>query len=180
MSFGTFDLFKIGIGPSSSHTVGPMVAARRFSLWLERAGLLAATAKLDVELYGSLALTGKGHATDTAIVLGLCGQQPATVDTDAVPALLARVAETGTVSLLGNHPAQFDPATQIAYHQRQRQPFHSNAMAFAALDAQGAQLARRLYYSVGGGFVLDEDEAGSNSGADAADMSLPHDFSSAE
>jgi L-serine dehydratase len=180
MSFGTFDLFKIGIGPSSSHTVGPMVAARRFSLWLERAGLLAATARIEVELYGSLALTGKGHATDTAIVLGLCGQQPSSVDTDAVPALLARVAETGTVSLLGSHPAQFDPATQIAYHQRQRQPFHSNAMAFIAMDAQGKQLARRLYYSIGGGFVLDEDEAGSNSGAEAADMGLPHDFSSAE
>ena len=179
MSFGTFDLFKIGIGPSSSHTVGPMVAARRFSQWLESAALLAATARVDVELYGSLALTGKGHATDTAIVLGLSGEQPASVDIDAVPALLARVAADKMVYLLGSHRVQFDPA-QIAYHQRQRQPFHSNAMAFVALDAQGAPLARRLYYSIGGGFVLDEDEAGSNSGADAADMALPHDFSSAE
>lgn len=180
MSFGTFDLFKVGIGPSSSHTVGPMVAARRFSQWLQTRALLDTTASVGVELYGSLALTGKGHATDTAIVLGLCGEQPATVDTDAVPALLARVAETGTVALLGHHRVRFDPAQQIAYRQRQRQSFHSNAMAFVAFDAHGGQLARRLYYSIGGGFVLDEDEAGSNSGAEAADLALPHDFSSAE
>ena len=180
MSFGTFDLFKIGIGPSSSHTGGPMVAARRFTLWLDQAGLLGAAAQIKVDLYGSLALTGKGHATDTAIILGLSGEVPATVDIDGVPALLARVHGEKTVQLLGRHRIAFDPQADIAFLQRQRQPFHSNAMALIALDAEGAELGRRMYYSIGGGFVVDEDEAGSNSGADAADMALPHDFHSGD
>lgn len=180
MSFGTFDLFKIGIGPSSSHTVGPMVAARRFSLWLEARGLLAPTTSVSVQFYGSLALTGKGHATDTATILGLCGEEPATVDTDAVAALIERVTRECKVMLLGRHAAAFDPAQDMVFLQRERQPFHSNAMAFTARDQDGAQLARRMYYSVGGGFVVDEDEAGSNSGAEAADMDLPHEFDSGD
>ncbi|MEQ1497349.1 MAG: L-serine ammonia-lyase [Novosphingobium sp.] len=180
MSFGTFDLFKIGIGPSSSHTVGPMVAARRFLVWLEARGQFDAAARVLVQLYGSLALTGKGHATDTAIILGLCGEVPATVDTDAVGALLERVATARTVHLLGRHPVAFDPAADIQFLQRERQAFHSNAMALTAFDGDGTELARRMYYSIGGGFVVDEDEAGSNSGADAQDLALPFDFSSGE
>ena len=178
MSISLFELFKIGVGPSSSHTVGPMVAARRFGLWLEAQGLLADTRHVQVELYGSLALTGKGHATDTAVILGLCGQEPATVDIEAVPALLARVTETKMVGLGGSHAVRFDPATDLVFHQRKRQPFHTNAMALSARDGAGEVLVRRLYYSIGGGFVVDEDEAGSNSHAASDAFGLPYDFNS--
>jgi L-serine dehydratase len=178
MSISLFELFKIGVGPSSSHTVGPMVAARRFGLWLEVHGLLAATRHVQVELYGSLALTGKGHATDTAVILGLCGQEPATVDIEAVPAILAEVASSRSVTLNGAHPVRFDPAADLVFHQRKRQPFHTNAMALTAGDEDGEALARRLYYSIGGGFVVDEDEAGSNSNAASDAFALPYDFNS--
>ena len=179
MSFGVFDLFKIGVGPSSSHTVGPMVAARRFSEWLERHDLLKRTAAVTVDLYGSLALTGKGHATDTAVIMGLSGEEPATADTEGTPALLTRVARAGRVSLLGRHAVQFDPESDVTFHIKQRQPFHSNALAFTVRDREGEILARRMYYSVGGGFVLDEDEAGGSSGPAEVGVKLPFDFDSA-
>lgn len=178
MSISLFELFKIGIGPSSSHTVGPMVAARRFGAWLGAQGKLADTAAVKVDLYGSLALTGKGHATDTAVILGLCGEDPPSVNIEAVPAILARVAEQRQVLINGHHPARFDPATDMLFHQRKRQPFHTNAMAISAFDAAGDELARRFYYSIGGGFVLDEDEAGSNSGSAGDEDQLPFDFNS--
>jgi L-serine dehydratase len=162
MTTSAFSLFKIGIGPSSSHTVGPMIAARRFTQELDQRGLLAPTRRVVTELYGSLALTGKGHASDTAVILGLAGEIPAEVDAQAVPALLASIESDRQLHLLGRHPVMFDSATDILFHQRQRQPFHSNAMAFSALDHDGALLLHRFYYSVGGGFVLDEDEARSN------------------
>jgi L-serine dehydratase len=178
MSISLFELFKIGVGPSSSHTVGPMVAARRFGLWLEAQGLLAGTRHVQCELSGSLALTGRGHATDTAVILGLCGKEPATVDIEAVPAILAEVAASLGVTLNGTHPVRFDPAADLVFHQRKRQPFHTNAMALTARDGTGEVLARRLYYSIGGGFVVDEDEAGSNSNAASDAFALPFDFNS--
>ena len=163
MSVSVFELFKIGIGPSSSHTVGPMIAARRFCLWLEAQGLISQTQAIAIDLYGSLALTGKGHGTDTALILGLGGAEPNSVNVDDVPAMIAAVKASKQAALLGKHNVAFDPATDIRFHQRQRQPFHSNAMAFEARGNAGEILARRLYYSVGGGFVVDEEEAGSNS-----------------
>jgi L-serine dehydratase len=178
MSISLFELFKVGIGPSSSHTVGPMVAARRFGEWLVACNLLDRTRQVRVDLYGSLALTGKGHATDTAVILGLCGHLPATVDVEGVPAILARVTETKSVTLGGTYPVRFDPETDLVFRGREKQPYHTNAMAFTALDSDGEILARRLYYSIGGGFVVDEDEAGSNSRAAAELASLPFDFSS--
>ncbi len=180
MSISLFELFKIGVGPSSSHTVGPMVAGRRFGEWLAACGLLDRTARVRVDLYGSLALTGRGHATDTATILGLCGELPATVDVEEVSAILARVAESKSVTLAGTHPVAFDPEQDLVFRQRERQPFHSNAMAITALDAEGEILARRMYYSIGGGFVVDEDEAGSNSGGSPEDIALPYDFRSGE
>ena len=137
MTVSTFDLFKIGIGPSSSHTVGPMVAARRFTEALEAAGLLARTARVSVDLYGSLALTGKGHATDVAIILGLAGQVPATVDPDAVAGIVATVEQSGRVALLGQHEVAFAPAQDMRFLQRERQRYHSNDMALAAWDDAG-------------------------------------------
>jgi len=178
MSISAFDLFKIGVGPSSSHTVGPMVAARRFGAWLAERGLLNRVERVVVDLYGSLALTGKGHATDTAIILGLCGEDPATVDVDAVPALIAAVTTTKGLALSGVQPVRFDPDTDMIFHQRERQAFHTNAVAFSALDSSGAPIARRLYYSIGGGFVLDEEEAGSNTRT--APVEIPYDFRSGE
>ncbi|MFM2371150.1 MAG: hypothetical protein RIS85_872, partial [Pseudomonadota bacterium] len=143
MTVSLLDLFKVGIGPSSSHTVGPMVAGRRFGQRLEEQGLLTRTAALTVDLYGSLALTGKGHATDTAVILGLAGEEPATVDVDAVPGIIAAVTESRRLALLGHHEVAFDPQADLHFRQRERQPFHSNAMAISAFDAAGELLDRR-------------------------------------
>lgn len=177
MTVSAFELFKIGVGPSSSHTVGPMVAARRFCLWLQARGLLDNVQSVTADLYGSLALTGKGHGTDVALILGLTGAEPDSVDVDAVAGMITAVTAHRRISLLGERDIGFDPACDIRYLQRQRQPFHSNAMALCALDAAGGLLARRLYYSVGGGFVVDEDEAGSNSRT--LDLRpVPYDFDS--
>jgi L-serine dehydratase len=179
MSISTFELFKIGIGPSSSHTVGPMVAARRFCEWVEAAGLIAQARGVKVDLYGSLALTGKGHATDTAVILGLGGAEPATVDVDGVNDFIARITADKAIRLLDRWPVAFDPAADLLFHQRKRQAFHTNAMSLSVLDEAGAVLASRMYYSIGGGFVLDEDEAGSNSGTPLDNIALPFDFRSA-
>ena len=178
MSVSAFDLFKIGIGPSSSHTVGPMVAARRFGEHLRTRGALERVAHVAVDLYGSLALTGKGHASDIALILGLMGEAPATVDVDAVPAIVADVTAQKSLLLLGLHAVAFDPAADLRFHQRERQPFHSNAMAFEAHDANGALIERRSYYSVGGGFVLDETEAVRNA-RDEAPADVPYAFTNA-
>ncbi|MFC0590653.1 L-serine ammonia-lyase [Novosphingobium aquiterrae] len=178
MSISTFELFKVGIGPSSSHTTGPMVAAGRFVAWLDGQGLLGKTASLHVDLYGSLALTGKGHATDHAIILGLCGAAPATIDVDQVPQIVADVTAQKSVRMSDGRSIAFDPAVDMVFHQRTRQPFHTNALAFSALDDAGKELGRRMYYSVGGGFVVDEDEAGSNSRTASDHASLPYDFAS--
>jgi L-serine dehydratase len=178
MIVSTFDLFKIGIGPSSSHTVGPMVAARRWSERLAELGLLGQVAAVSADLYGSLALTGKGHGSDIAIILGLAGEIPATVDPDAVAGIVAAVRQDRRVMLLGKQAVAFDPASDLRFRQRERRPFHSNAMAFEARDGAGEVLNRWHYYSVGGGFVIDEDEAGRNS-RDEPGAALPYEFGSA-
>ena len=152
---GTFELFKIGIGPSSSHTVGPMVAARTFALGLADAGIVPHRVK--VELYGSLGATGRGHGSDRAVLLGLEGEAPATVDVDGIEARMAEFAAGGGVRLPGGGRIRFDPAADIVMHRRRSLPAHPNAMRFAALDAAGNVLSARHYYSIGGGFVVDED-----------------------
>lgn len=177
MTTSAFDLFKIGIGPSSSHTVGPMLAARRFCERLDERGRLADTARVTVDFYGSLALTGKGHGSDTAVILGLAGEIPAEVDVDAVPAIVAACRKDGRITLLGRHIAAFDPAADLQFRQRERQPFHSNALAIAAYGDDDALIERRMYYSTGGGFVLDEEEALRNA-PDASDIAVPHTFAS--
>ena len=162
MTISVFDLFKIGIGPSSSHTVGPMTAARTFALGLRDDGLLPRVASVRVVLYGSLGLTGKGHGSDKAVLLGLEGDTPAGVDVDGIPARLAAIRETGQVSLLGEHEITFDPATGLDFERKRSLPHHPNGMSFTAADAAGAELAARIYYSVGGGFVLDESAVGAD------------------
>ncbi len=160
MTVSVFDLFKIGIGPSSSHTVGPMRAAVMFGRSLEAGGLLPAVARVRVELFGSLGATGHGHGSVKAVVLGLAGEEPETVDPAAADPLVASVRESGKLALLGHTPIDFDVDADVILHRRKRLEFHSNGMRFAALDADGAEVSARTYYSVGGGFVLGEDEAG--------------------
>jgi L-serine dehydratase len=169
LAVSAFDLFRIGIGPSSSHTVGPMRAARRFAARLERRGLLGATARVRVELYGSLGATGRGHGTDTAVQLGLEGEQPDLVDTAAIPARLAAIRERRRLRLMGSHEVAFDPDADLVLSERRSadgtEPFHVNNVRFLALDAAGAPLEARTYYSVGGGFVVDQDLAAAGDGA---------------
>ena len=162
MALGVFDLFKIGIGPSSSHTVGPMRAAARFVDGLRREGLLAATASLKVELYGSLGATGKGHGSDKAVLLGLEGEVPDLVDPDQVEARLERIRGERRLLLAGTHPIAFVEREHLLMHRRQSLPYHPNGMRITAFDAAGEVLASKVYYSVGGGFVVDETAAGAD------------------
>jgi L-serine dehydratase len=158
----TFDLFKVGIGPSSSHTVGPMRAAATFVDALKAEGLLADVATVRAELFGSLGATGHGHGSDKAVILGLAGEAPETVDTDSVDARAAEVRTTRRLELAGLHPIGFDVDSDITLHRRRTLPYHPNGMIFYGYDAEGRELAQRTYYSVGGGFVVDENAAGAD------------------
>ncbi len=162
MAISVFDLFKIGIGPSSSHTVGPMKAARTFVLGLRDARLLPDVAGVRAELYGSLALTGKGHGSDTAVILGLLGELPEEVDVDTVPGVVQRVRDSGLLALAGEREVSFDPAEHIDFRRREYLPGHPNGLRFIALDDRGVELRSHIYYSVGGGFVVDEAAAGAD------------------
>ena len=162
MAVSVFDLFKIGIGPSSSHTVGPMRAARLFAQRLEHEGLIDRVAAVRSELYGSLGATGKGHGSDKAVILGLEGEEPATVDVDAIPARLAAVRSAQQLRLLGRHPVRFVEREHLHFYLRTL-PFHANGLHFIALDDAGGELAARTYYSVGGGFVVSEEVAADGS-----------------
>ncbi len=160
MAISTFDLFKIGIGPSSSHTVGPMRAARLFVSGLKSAGQLEATRRVRTELYGSLGATGKGHGSDKAVLLGLTGETPDEVDPDAIPGLLATIRKDAAVHLLHRQAIAFDEKTDLIFYRRETLPFHSNGMRFTAFDGAGAVLREKIYYSVGGGFVVNDDALG--------------------
>ncbi len=158
MALSVFDLFKIGIGPSSSHTVGPMIAADRFARGLAQDGLLTSTERVTVELFGSLGATGKGHGSIPAVALGLMGERPDAVDPERTPKRIATITSSGQVSLLGEHPITFKFADDIILHTTKQARFHSNAMVFRAYDTAGAVLAERTFYSIGGGFVLDDTQ----------------------
>ncbi|PJM97681.1 L-serine ammonia-lyase [Streptomyces sp. CB01373] len=162
MALSVFDLYSVGIGPSSSHTVGPMRAARRFVEGLERDGLLDDVVGVRAELYGSLGATGRGHGSDKAVVLGLEGEDPATVDTDRSDDRVARVRADGTLLLGGKHRIRFDSDKDLVLHRRRSLPAHPNGMVFRALAAAGRELAARTYYSVGGGFIVDEEATGAD------------------
>jgi len=154
MAISLFDLFKVGIGPSSSHTVGPMRAARLFALALQRDGLLAHTVSVTCELYGSLGATGKGHGSDVAVMLGLLGHAPDTVDVDAVPSLIAQVRAEQSLNVLGQHRITFVEKDHVLMYRREAMAEHPNGMKFTALDALGKELRQTKYLSVGGGFVV--------------------------
>ncbi len=157
MMISIFDLFKIGIGPSSSHTIGPMRAAGLFAARLTEDGAAARVARLRVDLFGSLAWTGKGHGTDKAVILGLAGEAPETVDPDQADRIVAEVAMQGRLALAGRHDIAFAPATDIGFDRESPTPRHPNTLAFIAFDAAGAVLAAERWCSVGGGFVVRED-----------------------
>ncbi|MFG2166034.1 L-serine ammonia-lyase [Micromonospora chersina] len=157
-----FDLFSVGIGPSSSHTVGPMRAARTFVAGLKADGQLADVTRVQAELFGSLGATGHGHGSDRAVLLGLEGESPETVDTDSVGPRVERIRAQRRLSLLGSQEIDFDPDRDLVLHRRRSLPYHPNGMTFAAFDAAGEQVRARTYYSVGGGFVVDEAAAGAD------------------
>lgn len=167
MHFGVFDLFKLGVGPSSSHTVGPMKAARLFLEQVEAEHGLDAVARVEAIAYGSLALTGSGHATDKAILWGLEGVAPETADPDALPARIARIKADKSLKLLDRREIAFDPETELRFEGATRLPFHSNAMKFKSFDENKEVLREEIWYSIGGGFVINEAEAGRNSAAEA-------------
>ena len=159
MSLSVFDLFKIGIGPSSSHTVGPMKAAAMFAKALAKDGMLAATARVEVRLYGSLGATGKGHGTDTAVMLGLEGLMPDSIDPDSIDARLTKIRKEKVLQLQGSHPIAFAEKSDVLFLRRETLSFHPNGVKFMALDAAGALLQERRYFSVGGGFVVSQEDA---------------------
>ena len=181
MAISVFDLFKVGIGPSSSHTVGPMKAAGMFARGLRDDGLMPAVETVRVALYGSLGLTGPGHGSDKAVLLGLEGDEPATVDVDTVPGRLEAISERGTIRLLGQHEIPFTIGKHMEFNRRKKLGYHPNGMRFTAYDGEGAAIRERAYYSIGGGFVADETQA-----APAPDLpgpagpDLPYPFTTGE
>lgn len=176
MKTSIFDIFKIGIGPSSSHTVGPMRAAGRFVRELEGGSLLNSVTRVLAELYGSLALTGVGHGTDRAVLLGLSGEVPDEIETSAIEPLLLEARRTGCLKVNGTKAVKFNESSDLLFHNDQILPGHPNGMQFQAFDEEGSCLLCRIYYSVGGGFIVSEGE----SVGEVAPLPVPYPFSSGE
>ncbi|MEV7082137.1 L-serine ammonia-lyase [Streptomyces sp. NPDC093516] len=162
MAISVFDLFSIGIGPSSSHTVGPMRAAGLFVRRLRNEELLGSVASVRAELYGSLGATGHGHGTPKAVLLGLEGDSPRTVDVETADERVEAIKAGGRLNLLGEHEIAFSFDDDMVLHRRKALPYHANGMTLWAYDASGAELLAKTYYSVGGGFVVDEDAVGAD------------------
>jgi L-serine dehydratase len=179
MAVSVFDLFKIGIGPSSSHTVGPMKAACTFVHSLDQAGLLPRVARVRATLFGSLAYTGRGHGTDKAVMLGLQGELPDRIDPDRIEGMLAAIRSAGRIRLLGRQAIVFDQAGDLKFNKRQRLPHHPNGMRFEAWNSAGGALLAREYYSVGGGFVVNPDRAAADRIL-ADDTQLPYPFATGD
>jgi L-serine dehydratase len=179
MSISAFDLFKVGIGSSSSHIVGPMHTAGMFAVALQDTGSLNRCYRVATELFGSLGATGAGHGSPKAIILGLEGEAPDTVDIDGLEARVAAAREHGSLTLLGPHQIAFDYRDDLVMHRTETLPFHANGMRFTAYDEQGETLQTRVYYSVGGGFVVDESATGADAIVDDP-TPVKYPFSSAE
>ena len=163
MAVSVFDIFKIGIGPSSSHTVGPMRAAGMFVRALAEKRVLGQTARIRVDLYGSLGATGKGHGTDKAVMLGLEGYEPETVEIERIAAILDTIRTRQRLVLAGGADVEFDPSRDLTFHRKETLPFHTNGMRFTAFDRNSEAVESRTYYSVGGGFVVADTLAGDGS-----------------
>lgn len=178
MSISTFDLFKIGIGPSSSHTVGPMVAAKQFVEALDATGQLTETTQIQTELFGSLGSTGRGHGTPKAVILGLEGEQPDSVDVASIDARITQVRESKTLNLMQKHCIAFDDKNDIVFHRREQLPYHSNGIRFSAIS-HAKLLLQKVYYSVGGGFVIDETQTAADNPIVEDQRPLQYPFSTA-
>ena len=179
MSISVFDLFTIGIGPSSSHTVGPMRAANTFASKLLDSGAMENVDRVAVQLYGSLGATGRGHGSDKAVVLGLEGERPESVDVDGIEARMAVIKDQSSLSLLGQHAVTFDFRDDLIFEKRESLPGHPNGMQFIAFAADGNKLLSRIYYSVGGGFVVNENKTDGPVIVES-DKKLPYAFESGE
>ncbi|MHA7240580.1 L-serine ammonia-lyase [Arthrobacter sp. TMS1-12-1] len=179
MTISAFDLFKIGIGPSSSHTGGPMTAAHLFTGLLATKGVLADVERVQVDLFGSLGVTGHGHGTVKAVLLGLEGDQPHLVDPTSADARVAYIGECRSLNLAGRRRITFDPETDVLLHRGRRLDYHTNGMRFSAYTAGAEPVLTREYFSVGGGFVLDEDEIGSETAVLPA-VPVSHPFDTAD
>ena len=171
-----FEIFKVGIGPSSSHTMGPMRAAENFTTILESKGVLGSVQRVQTELYGSLALTGHGHGTDRAILLGLSGEVPDEVDPETIEPRLATIRSSKTLHLRGKQAIPMEEARDLLFHKDQTLAQHSNGMRFRAFDESGVELAHQVYFSIGGGFILREGETA----ASRAVIAVPYPFTSAD
>ena len=181
MAVSIFELFSIGIGPSSSHTVGPMRAAKKF-ISDSVVPFLDQVASIKVDLYGSLALTGKGHGTDIAVMLGLVGESPEGVDPDSVPSKIEAITKAKTLQLAGLHKMFFDPHSAIVFHKDKQLPFHPNGMRFTVYQKSGKELMSKVYYSVGGGFIVDHESASQNVSISQSQNqhSVPYPFKTAQ
>ena len=182
MTTSLFDLYKTGIGPSSSHTMGPMRAAHRFVSELRDNGLLQITERVRTDLYGSLALTGKGHGTDRAVLLGLSGEEAKSIDPATIEPKLEKIRSTASLSLLGSKPIAFHEATDLLFHRDIMFPpnavtAHPNGVKLSAFDEQGEMLREQVYFSVGGGFIVADGEAAPSIQSSAP--SIPYPFTSA-
>ena len=180
MPHSVFDLFKIGVGPSSSHTMGPMSAGCAFTEQLRERGLLERTARVLAELYGSLALTGKGHASDRAVLLGLAGKRPDAIDPDEADRIIGEIRASHLMRLGGAHEIRFDEPRDLLFHMRERLSFHSNGMRFTAFDAEGEELLSGVWYSVGGGAIVAESEVSGNAPPQGLFGDVPYPFRSGE
>lgn len=159
MAISVFDLYTIGIGPSSSHTVGPMRAALRFATRLKQNGLLTKTTRVKTELFGSLGLTGKGHHSDKAVILGLCGDTPETVDPETMDTRLSDIRKNSTLPILGTQMVSWNEKEDLIFNRKESLPLHPNGMRFQAFDENGAEVLVKIYYSVGGGFIVGEQSS---------------------
>ncbi|MBL4827641.1 MAG: L-serine ammonia-lyase [Spongiibacteraceae bacterium] len=176
MAISVFDLFKVGIGPSSSHTVGPMTAAKLFVDELSRSGFMGKTKRVMAQMYGSLGATGKGHGTPKALMLGLEGERPETVDVSSIAERLSTIYAQQCLFLCGQYRIAFNPDADLILHRRETLAFHPNGMVFTAFDNTNCQLMEKTYYSVGGGFVVNEDAVnGSDIVEDCRELVYPFD-----
>ncbi|HEX8443428.1 MAG TPA: L-serine ammonia-lyase [Allosphingosinicella sp.] len=179
MVASVFDLFKIGVGPSSSHTMGPMTAAATFVERLSGRGLIGSVERVETDLYGSLALTGKGHATDRAVLIGLTGKRPDSLDPDEADVIVTRIRSTGRLLLGGVHELAFDEPRDLRFLQRERLPHHSNGMRFTAFAADGNLVESGIFYSTGGGAVVDEEAITRNAPPEGG-WDLPYNYRSGD
>ena len=180
MAYSVFDLFKIGIGPSSSHTVGPMVAGGRFIAELKDAGQFEQVTRVTARLHGSLAHTGKGHVSDVAILLGFSGHKPDAIDPADVDGIVEYIRGNGVINLAGEREILFTETTDLIFDYEKVLPAHSNAMCLSAFDQDGNELRASRYYSIGGGFVANEEAMSADRVIATPEIAIPYDYTTAE